>query len=82
MEIITVIPKINQSDLLIFISHIIDPVHGETVETMFRTSDFAYHISHITFIYLFIYLLTAIGFSPGHSTHLHTNNEYINTNTN
>jgi hypothetical protein len=29
-----------------------------------------------------IYLLTAIGFSPGGSTHLHTNNTQSNTNNN
>jgi len=29
-----------------------------------------------------IYLLTAIGLSPGGSTHLHTNNTYNNTNNN
>jgi hypothetical protein len=34
MEIITVIPEIGQSDLFVFIPHIIDPVHGKTVETM------------------------------------------------
>jgi hypothetical protein len=45
MEIITVIPEIKQSDLFVFIPHII-PVHGKTVEKIFRTSDFASHISH------------------------------------
>jgi len=29
-----------------------------------------------------IYLLTAVGLSPGGSTHLHTNNKYNNTNNN
>ena len=31
-------------------------------------------------LYDMIYLLTAIGLSPGDSTHLHTNNTYNNTN--
>ena len=31
---------------------------------------------------IFIYLLTAIGLSPGDSTHLHTNNTQNNTNNN
>jgi len=33
-------------------------------------------------MYDMIYLLTAIGLSPGGSTHLHTNNTWINTNNN
>jgi hypothetical protein len=33
-------------------------------------------------VYYIIYLLTAIGFSPGGSTHLHTNNTQNNTNNN
>jgi hypothetical protein len=32
--------------------------------------------------YLLIYLLTAVGLSPGGSTHLHTNNTQNNTNNN
>jgi hypothetical protein len=32
--------------------------------------------------YTLIYLLTAVGLSPGGSTHLHTNNIYNNTNNN
>jgi len=32
--------------------------------------------------YIFIYLLTTIGFSPGGSTHLHKNNTQNNTNNN
>ena len=35
-----------------------------------------------TYGYDMIYLLTAIGLSPGGSTHLHTNNTYNNTNNN
>ena len=34
------------------------------------------------FIHYVIYLLTAIGLSPGGSTHLHTNNTQNNTNNN
>jgi hypothetical protein len=37
------------SYLFIIIAHIIDPLHGKTVETMFRTSDFASHISHFAY---------------------------------
>ena len=33
-------------------------------------------------VILYIYLLTAIGLSPGGSTHLHTNNTYNNTTNN
>jgi len=32
--------------------------------------------------YDMIYLLTAVGLSPGGSTHLHTNNTWNNTNNN
>jgi len=49
MEIITVITEIKQSDLFTFIPHIIEPVHGKIVETIFRNSDFASHISHFVY---------------------------------
>ena len=49
MEIIIVIPEINQAGLFIFISHIIYSVHSETVETIFRTLDFACHISQFAY---------------------------------
>ena len=37
------------------------------------------HFTSCRFLYIFIYLLTAIGLSPGGSTHLHTNNTQNNT---
>jgi hypothetical protein len=40
------------------------------------------HTKHVVTWYGMVYLLTAIGLSPGGSTHLHTNNKQNNTNNN
>jgi len=52
-----------------------------------RSSDTIFSLeavaSSVYYIYIIIlYLLTAIGLSPGGSTHLHTNNAWNNTNNN
>jgi hypothetical protein len=76
------LPKDNQNVQLLFLYK---PIYYILIFVMGAKSVFCKvetKILYMVYIYIFIYLLTAIELSPGGSTHLHTNNTHNNTNNN